>query len=112
VIGPPLERRFLATSYANRVGYGREMITCPGTLWLLELIIANGAENGPAIDCFPGDSLLIPLELPLGLPEQEAPGQPQQQRRFPPLSFPPSTLHRQSRWKGFQREHPKGPARS
>jgi hypothetical protein len=109
VIGPPLERRFLATSYANRVGYGREMITCPGTLWLLELIIANGAENGPAIDCFPGDSLLTPLELPLGLLEQEVPGQPQQQRRFPPLSFPPSTLHRQSRWKGFQREHPKGP---
>ena len=22
---------------------------------------------------------------------------------------PPSTLHRQSRWKGFQREHTKGP---
>ena len=107
VIGPPLERRFLATSYANRVGYGshralrhfarvckahpwvlqidirlyfpsidhqilmaqlRELIICPGTLWLLELIIANGAENGPAIDCFPGDSLLTPLERPRGLP--------------------------------------------
>jgi hypothetical protein len=50
-----------------------------------------------------------PEELPLGLPEQEAPGQPKQQRRFPPLPFPPSTLHLQSRWKGFQREHTKGP---
>ena len=107
VIGPPLERRFLATSYANRVGYGshralrkfaracvahrwvlqidirlyfpsidhqillaqlREKILCPDTLWLLERILANGAEGGAAIDAFPGDSLLTPLERPRGLP--------------------------------------------
>jgi hypothetical protein len=38
------------------------------------------------------------------------PGQRQhQQRRSPLLSPPPSTLHRQSRWKGFQRECQKGP---
>ena len=107
VIGPPLERHFLATSYANRVGYGshralrkfaracrqhpwvlqidirlyfpsidhqilmaqlRQRITCPGTLWLLEQILANGAEVGAAIDSFPGDSLFTPLERPRGLP--------------------------------------------
>jgi len=107
VIGPPLERHFLATSYANRLGYGshralrkfarscrehrwvlqidirlyfpsidhqilmaqlRRKINCPGTLWLLERILANGAEVGPAIDSFPGDSLLTPLERPRGLP--------------------------------------------
>jgi len=107
VIGPPLERYFLATSYANRLGYGshralrkfarscrehrwvlqidirlyfpsidhqilmaqlRRKINCPDTLWLLERILANGAEVGPAIDSFPGDSLLTPLERPRGLP--------------------------------------------
>lgn len=107
VIGPPLERRFLATSYANRVGYGshralrrfaracqdhpwvllidirlyfpsidhrmllnqlRDQINCPDALWLLEQILANGAEAGAAIDSFPGDSLLTPLERPRGLP--------------------------------------------
>jgi hypothetical protein len=36
----------------------KEMIICPGTLWLLELIVANGAENGPANHCFLGDSLV------------------------------------------------------
>ncbi|MFN9545824.1 MAG: reverse transcriptase domain-containing protein [Cyanobacteriota bacterium] len=107
VIGPPLERQFLATSYANRLGFGshralgkfaracqahrwvlqidirlyfpsidhqllmaqlRRKITCSHTLWLLELILANGAEGGAAIDSFPGDSLLTPLERPRGLP--------------------------------------------
>jgi retron-type reverse transcriptase len=107
VIGPPLERQFLATSYANRVGYGshralrkfasacqahrwvlqidirlyfpsidhqilmmqlRKKITCLDTLWLIEEILANGAEPGSAIDSFPGDSLLTPLERPRGLP--------------------------------------------
>ena len=43
-------------------------ITCPGTLWLLSVILANGASAGPAIDGFPGDTLLTPLERPRGLP--------------------------------------------
>ena len=107
VIAPPLERRFLSTSYANRQGYGthralrrfcracREhrwilqadirqyfpsidhrlllaqlagLIACGGTLWLLERILANGAIDGAAIDAFPGDTLLTPLERPRGLP--------------------------------------------
>ena len=107
VIGPPLERHFLPTSYANRRGYGshralrrfarachehpwvlqadirlyfpsidhlaliaqlERRIACPGTLWLLALILANGASCGPAIDAFPGDTLLTPLERPRGLP--------------------------------------------
>ena len=107
VVAPPLERRFLATSYANRVGFGshralrkfarackeyrwvlqvdirlyfpsidhqilmgqlRDRISCTETLWLLERILANGAVPGPAIDSFPGDSLLTPLERARGLP--------------------------------------------
>ena len=43
-------------------------IPCPGTLWLLDQILANGASHGPALDAFPGDTLLTPLERPRGLP--------------------------------------------
>jgi retron-type reverse transcriptase len=43
-------------------------IACPPTLWLLGSIMANGASAGPAIDAFPGDDLLTPLERPRGLP--------------------------------------------
>lgn len=46
----------------------QRLIACPGTLWLLHLILANGASGGPAIDAFPGDTLLTPLERPRGLP--------------------------------------------
>ena len=44
------------------------LIACPGTLWLLNQILANGASHGPALDAFPGDTLLTPLERPRGLP--------------------------------------------
>lgn len=44
-----------------------QLITCPSTLWLLRSILANGASGGPAIDGFPGDTLLTPLERPRGL---------------------------------------------
>ena len=44
------------------------VIACPGTLWLLDQILANGATIGPALDAFPGDTLLTPLERPQGLP--------------------------------------------
>ena len=43
-------------------------IACPGTLWLLDQILANGATFGPALDAFAGDTLLTPLERPRGLP--------------------------------------------
>jgi hypothetical protein len=45
-----------------------ERIACPGTLWLLDRILANGASHGPALEGFPGDTLLTPLERPRGLP--------------------------------------------
>jgi RNA-directed DNA polymerase len=45
-----------------------QLITCPSTLWLLRSILANGASGGPAIDGFPGGTLLTPLERPRGLP--------------------------------------------
>jgi len=44
------------------------VIACPGTLWLLDQILANGATIGPALDGFPGDTLFTPLERPRGLP--------------------------------------------
>ena len=43
-------------------------IACPGTLWLLDQILTNGATIGPALDAFPGDTLLTPLQRPRGLP--------------------------------------------
>ena len=43
-------------------------IVCPHTRWLLAVILANGASAGPAIDAFPGDTLLTPLGRPRGLP--------------------------------------------
>ena len=43
-------------------------IACLPTLWLLRAILANGASAGPAIDAFPGDTLLTALERPRGLP--------------------------------------------
>jgi retron-type reverse transcriptase len=106
-IVPPLEKRFITTSYANRIGFGShkalrrfvaecgrhrwvfsgdirlyfpsidltilrqqlaERIACPGTLWLLDRILANGASHGPALEGFTGDTLLTPLERPRGLP--------------------------------------------
>lgn len=106
-IAPPLERRFIATTFANRRGLGShkalrrfvtecgshrwvlcadirlyfpsidltilraqlgELIACPSTLWLLDQILTNGACQGPALDAFPGDTLLTPLERPRGLP--------------------------------------------
>ncbi|MEB3334457.1 MAG: RNA-directed DNA polymerase, partial [Cyanobacteriota bacterium] len=45
-----------------------QVIACPGTLWLLASILANGAELSAALDAFPGDTLLTPLERPRGLP--------------------------------------------
>jgi retron-type reverse transcriptase len=45
-----------------------ERIACPGTLWLLDQILDNGSSTGPALDAFPGDTLLTPLERPRGLP--------------------------------------------
>ena len=106
-IAPPLERRFLRTTFANRKGYGShralrrfiqasrihrwvlmadirlyfpsidhkillaqlgQVIACQPTLWLLATILANGAEPPTAIDAFPGDTLLTPLQRPRGLP--------------------------------------------
>ena len=37
-----------------------ETIACPGTLWLLDQILTNGATLGPALEVFPGDTLLTP----------------------------------------------------
>ena len=58
---PPIDHRLLHAQLER-------LIACPGTLWLLAAILANGASGGPAIDAFPGDTLLTPLERPRGLP--------------------------------------------
>jgi RNA-directed DNA polymerase len=106
-IVPTLEKGFIATSYANRQGFGSHKalrrfvaecgkhrwllsadiqlyfpsidltilraqlaarIPCAGTRWLLDRILANGASCDPAVDAFPGDTLLTPLERPRSLP--------------------------------------------
>ena len=58
---PSLDHRTLIAQLRERIG-------CEPTLWLLERILANGAEAPVAIDAFPGDTLLTPLERPRGLP--------------------------------------------
>jgi len=58
---PSIDHRFLMSQL-------EQQIACSGTLWLLQTILANGATFGPAIDSFPGDTLLTPLERPRGLP--------------------------------------------
>ncbi|MFN9531622.1 MAG: reverse transcriptase domain-containing protein [Cyanobacteriota bacterium] len=58
---PSIDLTILRAQLAQR-------IACPGTLWLLDQILANGATTGPAIDGFPGDTLITPLERPRGLP--------------------------------------------
>ena len=58
---PSIDHRILRAQLAER-------IACPSTLHLLDQILANGAEAGPAIDSFAGDTLLTPLEHPRGLP--------------------------------------------
>jgi hypothetical protein len=58
---PSIDLTILRAQLAAAIG-------CPGTLWLLDQILANGASHGPALDAFPGDSLLTPLERPRGLP--------------------------------------------
>ena len=58
---PSIDHRFLLAQLER-------LIACPSTLWLLRSILANGASGGPAIDVFPGDTLLTPLERPRGLP--------------------------------------------
>lgn len=46
----------------------RRKIKCPETLWLLDTIIDNSNEQGPAIAYFPDDDLLTPLSRRRGLP--------------------------------------------
>ena len=43
-------------------------IACRGTFWMLDRILANGASLGLAIECFPCDTLFIPMERPRCLP--------------------------------------------
>lgn len=43
-------------------------IKCPGTLWLIDTIIDGSNEQDPAIEYFPGDTLLTPLQRRKGLP--------------------------------------------
>jgi retron-type reverse transcriptase len=58
---PSIDLTILRAQLAAAIG-------CPGTLWLLDQILTNGASPGPALDAFPGDTLLTPLERPRGLP--------------------------------------------
>jgi retron-type reverse transcriptase len=43
-------------------------LKCPETLWLIDTIIDASNEQPPAIEYFPGDDLLTPVERRRGLP--------------------------------------------
>lgn len=58
---PSLDHTVLRAQLAKR-------IACRGTLWMLDRILANGASLGLAIECFPCDTLFIPMERPRCLP--------------------------------------------
>ena len=107
VIVPIFDATFIATTYANRSGYGshlalrqfvhyarssryvlqcdickyfpsidigvlkqliRRKLKCKDTLWLIDTILDNRTEGERPIDYFPGDTLLTPLERPIGIP--------------------------------------------
>jgi RNA-directed DNA polymerase len=46
----------------------RHKLKCRDTLWLIDSIIDNGKLEEPALNYFPGDTLLTPLERSIGLP--------------------------------------------
>ena len=46
----------------------RKHIKCPDTLWLIDTIIDASNEQPPAIEYFPGDDLLTPVQRRRGLP--------------------------------------------
>ncbi len=46
----------------------RRKLKCPDTLWLIDTIIDASNEQEPAIDYFPGDDLLTPIQRRKGLP--------------------------------------------
>lgn len=46
----------------------RRWIKCPDTLWLIDIIIDNSNTQSEEPIYFPGDTLLTPLERPVGLP--------------------------------------------
>jgi len=46
----------------------RRQLKCKDTLWLIDTIIDNSNEQLPAIEYFPGDELLTPLQRKCGLP--------------------------------------------
>jgi retron-type reverse transcriptase len=68
VLTADIRRYFPSIDHQLLLAQLRQVIACEGSLWLLERIIANGAEPAHAIDAFPGDTLLTPLERPRGLP--------------------------------------------
>ena len=46
----------------------KRKIKCPDTLWLIETIIDGSNDQEPAIEYFPGDDLLTPIQRRRGLP--------------------------------------------
>lgn len=58
---PSIDREILKTLI-------RRKIKCSKTLWLIDTIVDNSNEQIPAIEYFPGDDLLTPLERSRGLP--------------------------------------------
>ncbi|MEL6334789.1 MAG: RNA-directed DNA polymerase [Cyanobacteria bacterium J06559_3] len=63
-----VRKYFPSLDHAVLKGIIRGKIKCPDTLWLIDTIIDGSNPQGEAIEYFPGDDLLAPVQRRKGLP--------------------------------------------
>lgn len=63
-----IQKYFPSIDHAILKGLIRRRLKCPDTLWLIDTIIDASNEQPPAIEHFPGDDLLTPVQRRRGLP--------------------------------------------
>lgn len=63
-----IQKYFPSIDHATLKRLIRRKLKCPDTLWLIDTIIDNSNDQFPALEHFPGDNLLTPLNFRRGLP--------------------------------------------
>ena len=63
-----IQKYFPSIDHASLKRLVRRKIKCPDTLWLIDIIIEGSNEQFPAVEHFPGDDILTPLNFRRGLP--------------------------------------------
>jgi RNA-directed DNA polymerase len=63
-----IQKYFPSIDHEILKGLIRRRLKCPDTLWLIDTIIDASNEQPPAIEHFPGDDLLTPVQRRRGLP--------------------------------------------